>query len=451
MFYLNACVVNRVNKNDDVIDTETAIATYKNFIYKQINIEHNRKNVVGVILTAGFSEFGTDKPLTEEEAKAMTGPFNITLGGVVWRVVNDDLANAIEESNDPTSDKYLSISASWELGFTGYSVVLLPEGRKNIEAGKTISTAAEVEVYKSNLRALGGSGKVEDKRIYRMPKVDVTPLGIGLTEAPAAEVKGVAVDNKESKAEVKEEAKSEEKPKEEVSEQNKISHDSNSNVNKERISNMKITSIKDITDENLKQVNASAISDFISSEFVAKDKEWQAEKSKLDNQLAEAEANHKKLLDEHTKIQESLKQLQATVEQFNKEKAEREAVEKFNARMSEVTEAYELDDEVRATIVEEVKAIASDEDFGKWKKKASVLLKGFAKKAPPFGKEGEKKEGEKSEEGCKCKEKHSGACKALDNAKKEKGALPNSSSASEPTLKEKYNGAFAKENFVIKF
>jgi hypothetical protein len=35
----NAAVVNRVNKNGDVIDTDTAIASYKDFINKPINIE----------------------------------------------------------------------------------------------------------------------------------------------------------------------------------------------------------------------------------------------------------------------------------------------------------------------------------------------------------------------------------------------------------------------------
>ena len=37
----NAFVVNRVNKNGDVIDTSTALDIYKGFINKPINIEHN--------------------------------------------------------------------------------------------------------------------------------------------------------------------------------------------------------------------------------------------------------------------------------------------------------------------------------------------------------------------------------------------------------------------------
>ena len=132
----NACVANRVNKNGDVIDTSVASKIYENFINKPINIEHNRDRVVGVILTAGFSEFGTDNVIKAEDLSEKKGPFNITLGGVIWRVVNSDLTDLIEDSGDPTSENYRKISASWELGFSDYNLVLLPEGQKNIENGK---------------------------------------------------------------------------------------------------------------------------------------------------------------------------------------------------------------------------------------------------------------------------------------------------------------------------
>lgn len=126
----NACVINRVNKNGDVVDTPTAVAMYKDFINKPINIEHNRDRVVGVILATGFSEFGTDKPLSEEEAKEIKGPFNITLGGVVWKVVNNRLTDIIENASDPTSEDYLKISASWELGFSEYNIIVSANGEK---------------------------------------------------------------------------------------------------------------------------------------------------------------------------------------------------------------------------------------------------------------------------------------------------------------------------------
>ena len=75
----NACVANRVNKNGDVIDTETALEIYKNFINKPINIEHTRQKVIGTILTAGFSEFGTDKPLSEEQVKDINTSVSIDI------------------------------------------------------------------------------------------------------------------------------------------------------------------------------------------------------------------------------------------------------------------------------------------------------------------------------------------------------------------------------------
>ena len=143
----NACVANRVNKNGDVVDSKTALAMYKNFINKPINLEHQRERVVGVILTAGFSEFGTDKQISEE-AIASNDPFNITLGGVIWKVVNTKVADIIEDASDPTSEHYMKISASWELGFDEYNLVLLEESEKNISSAEFITEAEEIDKNK---------------------------------------------------------------------------------------------------------------------------------------------------------------------------------------------------------------------------------------------------------------------------------------------------------------
>ena len=71
--------------------------------------------MVGAILTAGFSEFGTDKQITAEELKDHKGPFNITLGGIVWKIVNSNLAKMIEDSADPTeiATKKSLLAGSW--------------------------------------------------------------------------------------------------------------------------------------------------------------------------------------------------------------------------------------------------------------------------------------------------------------------------------------------------
>src|SRR5438045_2428002 len=223
-----------------------------------------------------------------------------------------------------------------------------------------------------------------------------------------------------------------------------------------------IKSISDITDENLKQCSATVITDFISSEFRNNDEKWKAEQAKLDNQLAEASKNYEKLSQEHAQVQESLKAIQATVEALNAEKVAREEVERFNARMGSVTEAFELDDEARAAVVDEIKALASDEAFEKWMTKANVLLKAFSKKNKNL------KNGEKSGEHCdpdkgpaedpnftkdKSKASESNASvveDAINNAEPEKANIPNTSTPTQ-SMKEKYQNAFAMNAFDIKF
>ena len=49
--------------------------------------------------------------------------------------MDEGLANKIESSSDPTSEDYMGISASWELGFSDYNLVVLEGEEKNIENG----------------------------------------------------------------------------------------------------------------------------------------------------------------------------------------------------------------------------------------------------------------------------------------------------------------------------
>lgn len=258
----NACVVNRANKNGDVIDANTAIDIYKTFINKPINIEHNREKLIGVILTAGFSEFGTDQPIAEEQVVDKKEPFNITLGGLVWKVVNTELAAKIEESSDPESDLYMKISASWELGFSDYEVAIVKEGNDIAEA-QIVSAEKDVDSLKEYLKGFGGSGQLQDGRsVYRKVVNDVVALGVGLTVTPAAEVKGL-ISNKtlseeepsqeESSAEILEKVDkttdSETKP---LENENKCSQLQEKTVAKDKgiIVMKEIKSLNDLNDDN---------------------------------------------------------------------------------------------------------------------------------------------------------------------------------------------------------
>lgn len=501
----NACVINRVNKNTDVVDTKTALGFYKAFINKPINLEHDRKKVIGVILNAGFSKFQTDEPLTEDQVTKMTDPFNITLGGVIWRVVSPETSNLIEDSNDPTSENYQIISASWELGFAEYDIALLDAGKKNLaQASEIITNDTEIELAKKHLKALKGDGKYKDMFAYRMPRGEVLPLGIGFTEKPAAEVKGIATQdslNQESNI-----INIPDKPTFASENQNKISQIENSDVKIERINIMpKINSIADITEDSLKQATAAQISDLISQEIVKGNATWLNEKNILNQKLAEAKSASDAATANSTELTKKLTEIQATVEVLQKEKSNREQVEKFNVRMATIAEQYELDDDTRAVIVEEIKSIASDEDFTKYTKKAAVLFKSFAKKGGTVSKPKdeldkpaksvEKGKGVKSDpngdsidnpetrtnkaqqtklapnkhgkvpgaiadedgemDASKNKAQSAEAIAAVvdtsvDNADVEKGGLPNGSSLQEKSLAERYKDAFKLDKFVIR-
>jgi hypothetical protein len=448
----NAFVANRVNKNGDVIDTDTAIASYNNFINKPINIEHNRDRVIGTILTAGFSEFGTDKPLTEEQVKDLKGPFNVTLGGVIWKVVNSNLANLIESSTDPDDTNYQRISASWELGFSEYNLALIEGESKNLEDAEVISDSEIVKELQANLKALGGKGETEDgKKVYRKVINDVVPLGIGLTETPAADVKGVfgKKPNNENSSSASEEQKIEIDEKVEKNEE-KISQTNNINVKQNASIAMKITSIQDITDENLKVVEASAVSEFIEDELKKASENYSDEKAKLENALSEASEKHESLLKEHGEAKEQLEKIQAQLGEMLAEKAQREAEERFATRMASLDESFVLEDQEREIIASDIKDM-SDEQFASHIEKLDVLLKSRKREVVEAMERQQAEEAKASEE--EVKEEASAETvveEVVENAESQDEEVPNTIEASEPTVYDKYKAAFSADQFEIK-
>ena len=443
----NACVANRVNKNGDVIDSATASKIYKNFINKPINIEHNRDRIVGTILTAGFSEFGTDKPLTEEQVSEMKEPFNITLGGVIWKVASSELADLIEDSADPTSENYLKISASWELGFTDYNLVILPEDEKNIENGQFVTEAEEIDKLSSHLRAMGGDGKLGDgKNVYRQVVAEVVPLGIGLTENPAAEVKGVATEEDKKEGSPDNHQKSESSK----LETNKASE--------QKTMKKTIENVKDINDESLSELSASTITDFIKSELEKAADQYQEEMTEKEEALKAATEKSETLQAEHDQLTDELSKVKDALGELEKANAEREAEEKFNQRMSILDEEYALNDEDREVIASDIKDL-NEEDFEAYSKKMAVLLSAKNRKALAAAEEQAEKISNETEEEAKASEEvkeeqaEATAEEAVEEVLEEteiKAEVPVSTAAEEPSVYDKYKAAFDMDGFEFK-
>ena len=451
----NAFVVNRVNKNGDVIDGETALAMYEDFINKPINIEHNRKEVIGTILTAGFSEFGTDTPLTEEQVKDRKSPYNVVLGGVVWKVTNRELADKIESSGDPSSEDYMKISASWELGFTDYNLVAIEGEEKNIEDALIIDDPEEVQELQGNLKAFGGSGKLSDgTNVYRKVVNDVLPLGIGITDSPAADVQGISVksanqdirlkssDSKEELEDLRNRISLEIKNISQSSK--KVVTQDKPNIKGNKI--MKLNSVKDITEENLKELSASVISDFIEDELKKASEEYHDKQTATQRSLDEAhekyaglEAKFEELSKDKDVLSESLDSFKKDYEQLMAEKIEKEKQETFDQRMASFDADYELSDEHRSVIAKQIQDL-DDEAFAQVSESLKVLLKERSHEAI------------KASESVKKEEAESTVSEAVENAevKEDAAASVDPSLSQELTVREKYASAFSIDQFTVK-
>ncbi len=424
----NAFVANRVNKNGDVINTETALSVYKNFINKPINIEHNRSRVVGVILTAGFSEFGTDVTLTEEDVKNLKTPFNVTLGGVIWKVVSDELSDVIEDSADPTSENYRKISASWELGFRDYQLVVLDESEKNIENAELITDKDKIAELEVNLRAFGGSGKLENgKYIYRQIISEVSPLGIGLTTTPAADVSGILTENKA------------------LEDYSSLNEKNDVLTN---IRDMKIETLKDINDESMKELAASSVTDFIQSELEKASEQYKLEAAKAEETLKSVKEKAETLEKEYASVCEKMSLIANELSEIKKVQAEKEAEDLFNKRMSLMDEDYNLSDEDRQILSSEIKSM-DEEAFSAFQKKMEVLLK-EKNKSVIASKEKEKQESLPPQQSLSSQESKEEALEIIDdalhNAKISANEVPVSSEP-EQSLFSKYANAFSYDQF----
>lgn len=481
----DAFVVNRGNKNGHIISTNVALAMVENFINKPFNIEHNRKVVVGVCTGYGFSEFGSSKPLSIEQVKEMKDPFNVVLSGYVWKIVNPEFASELVDSSDPSSDKYLSVSASWELGFNEFNVA---KGSKNLAEATIIEDEDKIVELKDRLKVFGGNGVTEDGEIVLLNlQGSVLPLGIGFTNTPAAEVSGVVIsyDSPQEKENIKGETmkdknyacaecgykgiKAETCPECGCEDYNEMEDDNNEvessefKINKKSVhqenknvkNNMQLKNIDDITEVSIKEVAASEVREFISNRIADLAKEWKLKVEEKETALKAAEdqistlktdleaikADSEKVKEEFNKIQEDLKA--------------KEIEANFQRRMSLLDEEFDLTDEDRSIIAEDLNAIENDEQFEKWYKKFSTFA-AAKKKSAKVVKEEAMKEGEPTKK--EMKEEKAAEIVAseektveevISSVEAKEEVLPNASSPQEASLVDKINAAFNKNSVKI--
>lgn len=395
----NAAVVNRFNRNGDGIDTNAAIAFKDYFIHKPTNIEHKKERVVGHIVNSGFSSFGENKILTPENVKGSVEPFNIALAAVVYKTVDKKFADAMIQSNDPKSNFYQKISASWEIGFNEYVIAV---GSLDLKNAEIITKANQIAEMKQYLRGFDGPGFLNDGTpVYRLVTGRLYPLGIGFTTNPAAEVQGVVIDNgsmneEDENGEIEDDEMKNEEENESIevnsSEiieliQEKISHTQKSTVNLNKIINMNLTleeivsALKTALSEKSEapkftEEAVASISLKIADSIKQKNEEMKAEIASAEEAKMKAFAEAEQLKKDLEKNSEILKETTAKLAELENKIAEKAYQELYSARMSTLDAEYDLEDVDRQFLAKEVSALdSSDESFASYKEKIAVLFR----------------------------------------------------------------------------
>lgn len=450
-FAASLCNVNKANKNRDLIGSNTALGNYKNFFLRPINTRHRRDTTAGVIVNVALCKFGSEDLITEEEAKE-SKVFNVAIAGVIYKVVNSELADLLEECSDPDSENYNKLSLSWEIGFNEYDILV---GSPYLSEGKVISSdSPEFEKYDKILLA---NDQQNTNQVYRLIKGDIYPLGAGIVDNPAGYVKGIYTPEEEPENEEREEEEEHEDEMEEMEgycpacNENKLKfskskdrvscskcdssysgtywvnlqdayknsmasnkpveitvnlnssvektesiskilaeesqaqakllldHNLNADLNKKSVTinktNMKIQKIEDITDENLVEAKASEIIQLISQEIRESCKNLSVEVEDKEKKLSAAEAAIENL---NTSVQA----LQKKIQELTSEALARAANDKFNARLAEINEKYELTDAVRAIVGKKASTL-NDEEYNTFLSEFEVMNKASVKTKAP--------------------------------------------------------------------
>jgi hypothetical protein len=458
----NAAVVNMFNKNGDGMDTETALAFTKNFLHKPTNIEHNKQKIVGHIASAGFSDYSTNEILDAENLKGETQPFNIALGAVVYRSANKDFVDLIERSADPNDAYYQKISTSWEVGFTDYDIAL---GSINLNDAKIISDPKQIEELKTCLKVYGGTGKTKDGLdIFRLIKGKIYPLGIGFTASPAANVKGIYMrDNEPSDTIIVD--KRDKTPKK-VSQSQIIDVTNKKKITME-LENV-ISELKTLLIE--KKFSEEAVASMTSTFAEAikqKDEQYR-------NDIELAKSEKEAIAKERVELKESvdsmksqLAEAQEKIQSFEANQKAQEIIASFNERMDIIDQKYALEDSDREFLASELKTLElTEEAFASFQNKLSILWKSkdketkiafeaeiqarinaeVEKRIQKISVASTEKEADETEDQTLSTEE------ILNNVESSEAGISSSneqSSRETQSLREKFSGAFKRENITI--
>ncbi len=430
----NLYVAGMVNMNDDGVDIETSLAAYKGFEKQQLNIEHDRKRIAGYILHAGLSEYGSDRLISDDEARASGKPFNVAIVAVLWKVANRELCDFLAQASNPIHPDYKALSLSFEVGFSSYNIgVVNAKTRVISEAARIVRPEdTDYEVMSKRLRCYGGSGRIapdSEEGVYQILSGTFLPLGGGIVSMPAAAVKGItaitqAVESKPHVEDENPEVNDLGQEKEEalriaeqeqqdyanlraqlsgllgifnksslsriISSQTRVSPTTSQSTNPMKSLQEikeKMASVQNLDDAKQAVASVMEIADAIAKASEKLSTELEAEKTRgalIEKNRAEAQAANEALQKNFEAVQAEVAALKAA-----QHAAALEA--EFNEKMATLDEVFDLTDEERADLTPDIKDL-SKEAFTEWvAKKSKGLMKEKTKTFKKFQEDDKKK------------------------------------------------------------
>jgi hypothetical protein len=373
----NLVLANHANLNNDCIRTEDLYKVAKLFEYKQINTEHQRSSVVGFLDETGWSLYPSNELIDSDKIFEQESPVQLVVGGIVWRVVDNELANLIEESSNENSPQYQSLSLSFEVLFDYYDIAVGPDRNlKNANVYKEGSV--EWSKYNKILPQNGGNGREGNNIVYRVLSGSLLPVGAGIVKNPASGLKGIAVVNEDSPLEDEEDEGEKEQAVATVSENIIKNENTCVTISKPIIMLTKIADLKDQWDD-FKKLEAVAAVDSIQKTFEAlvleKSTEWAAKIAEKEEAAKAAVAKQEEVAKRAESLSQAVAELTKKLEDIELAEKQKTAEANFNARMGALDETFDLDDEDRSFLVEEVRSLDTEAAFAAWFDKKKKLMK----------------------------------------------------------------------------
>lgn len=379
----NLYVANIPNKNDALVTKEDSLKFYRTFKKKFIDIEHKRTNVVGFIDDVFLTTFGGNEVITEEQAASLD-VFNVGIRGYIWKkTTQEKLLNFIINSTNPESENYNKVSLSFEYSFDYYDIVKYNNGVIEIPE-------EEMANYEKYLRHNKGKGVDEEgNRIVRRIRGEQFGSGAGLVSIPAAEVSGITILD-----EPKEIAEENDEDDEDDTENDDASQKTADLPQKENISVNYSKDLKNFMPKTLEELKANwdelakkpeeafaSVASFIADSIRDKSAEFEASLKEKEEAKTQAE---KAVEDLKASLEAAQNELKAQKEQFesvSKEVAEIKKgqeiaakQERFNNRMAEFDAIFDLDDEDRSFIKDELLNL-DEEAYAAYKGKMQKIMK----------------------------------------------------------------------------